>query len=390
MSYSSTPRPVVSSVLLTFRLTFLILLFCHVTGKYSLVRGCYHPVNRGRWRYIRCLCLLVFVFFTMLFLLLASCRLIPRDMYHVTDIEDALFFDWMHGDYFRLRVEEEQQSVTVPSIIIIQPSPDAPTSCTNDTYIVALVASLPSEASSRHTVRVTWGQAAITRTWPAAVITAEVRLFFFLGKPRTDAELQWIQKEAEDFQDLVVMDFEDTYRNLTLKTLAGLNWISQHCSQASFVLKADQDTFVHIPRLLTLLYTYQNVFRNALLGQVMYNPPVVTSGKWAITEDEYPFSTYASFASGPCYLLDNTVVPDLLVASRYMPYIPFEDVFMGCLAKTIGLSRLRVEPFLIDQFHNKSFCSFTHDRDSHIALTCLSSRQMVGVWEVLGQDRQLC
>ncbi len=46
---------------------------------------------------------------------------------------------------------------------------------------------------------------------------------------------------------------QDTYHNLTLKTVMGLKWASIFCPQAKFVLKTDDDIYVNLPLLLDAL-----------------------------------------------------------------------------------------------------------------------------------------
>ena len=43
--------------------------------------------------------------------------------------------------------------------------------------------------------------------------------------------------------------FQDTYRNLTLKTVMGLKWSAIFCPQARHVMKTDDDIFVNVPLL---------------------------------------------------------------------------------------------------------------------------------------------
>jgi hypothetical protein len=40
--------------------------------------------------------------------------------------------------------------------------------------------------------------------------------------------------------------FQDTYHNLTLKTVMGLKWTSIFCPQVKFVLKTDDDIYVNV------------------------------------------------------------------------------------------------------------------------------------------------
>ncbi len=44
-------------------------------------------------------------------------------------------------------------------------------------------------------------------------------------------------EEYEQYGDIIVEGFLDTYLNLTLKTSFGLKWIEKNCPNADFVLK---------------------------------------------------------------------------------------------------------------------------------------------------------
>ena len=46
-----------------------------------------------------------------------------------------------------------------------------------------------------------------------------------------------------------VLLLQDTYHNLTLKTVMGLKWTSIFCPQARFVMKTDDDIFVNLSDL---------------------------------------------------------------------------------------------------------------------------------------------
>ena len=70
--------------------------------------------------------------------------------------------------------------------------------------------------------------------------------------PSSSDQLRALEAESDRTGDLAITDNVDTYQNLTLKTLAGLAWATDKCPGAKFVLKADDDVFVQVPRLLAL------------------------------------------------------------------------------------------------------------------------------------------
>ena len=48
--------------------------------------------------------------------------------------------------------------------------------------------------------------------------------------------------EAEEHNDLVVEDFQESYLNLTVKTTYLLKWLdSSNCARARFIFKVDDD-----------------------------------------------------------------------------------------------------------------------------------------------------
>ena len=51
------------------------------------------------------------------------------------------------------------------------------------------------------------------------------------------------------FFNALISAFQDTYHNLTLKTIMGLKWMSIFCPQAQYVLKTDDDIYVNVDLL---------------------------------------------------------------------------------------------------------------------------------------------
>ena len=87
--------------------------------------------------------------------------------------------------------------------------------------------------------------------------------------------------EAEEHNDLVVEDFQESYLNLTVKTTYLLKWLnSSHCSRASFIFKVDDDVYVNpanlwatlqqaSPRLRSVIINKTKI-QYALIGHVWY------------------------------------------------------------------------------------------------------------------------
>ena len=56
-----------------------------------------------------------------------------------------------------------------------------------------------------------------------------------------------LQKEMEKFNDFIIGDFTDSYRNLTLKTFTGYRYFNEYCLniEKKLVLMHDDDTLIN-------------------------------------------------------------------------------------------------------------------------------------------------
>ena len=65
-------------------------------------------------------------------------------------------------------------------------------------------------------------------------------MFFLVGRADFNGELgvdgqqkmMELEQEIEDFQDFIVGDYIDSYKNLTLKTFSGYKYFHQYCGGA--------------------------------------------------------------------------------------------------------------------------------------------------------------
>ena len=77
-------------------------------------------------------------------------------------------------------------------------------------------------------------------------------LYFVLGKSDSKTSEISITQEIETFDDIVIGDFVDSYRNLTMKTLAAHTFLnSSHFSPCStnWVIFHDDDSFVNYSKV---------------------------------------------------------------------------------------------------------------------------------------------
>lgn len=76
--------------------------------------------------------------------------------------------------------------------------------------------------------------------------------------------------EADKYGDIIQEKFHDTYNNLTIKVGMLLKWTNNHCNGTKYIMKTDDDMFVNIRNLLSLL-SLQSQSTGVLLGTLIAN-----------------------------------------------------------------------------------------------------------------------
>ncbi|XP_012943563.1 beta-1,3-galactosyltransferase 1 [Aplysia californica] len=197
---------------------------------------------------------------------------------------------------------------------------------------VELVLGAPTSADNfrgRKTIRETWGQYAKNPEHRTA-------LLFFLGRPRTKFFQTRIDQESETFGDIVQEDFLDTYRNLSLKSVALMKWVSESCPNSTFVLKADDDMYINVPRLLKDLRAQYQRTRTFIMGQSHARSAVIRDkkNKWYVALSHYPGRYFPHYMSGCAYSLTTSAAKRIYQESLYVPDFFLEDVYLtGMLAQ---------------------------------------------------------
>jgi len=76
--------------------------------------------------------------------------------------------------------------------------------------------------------------------------------------------------EFSQHRDLVQGNFTDSYKNMTLKAVLGLRWMSEYCSHAPFAVKTDDDTFLNIFEIVPLMKENANKSRVRYVSSIKY------------------------------------------------------------------------------------------------------------------------
>lgn len=194
------------------------------------------------------------------------------------------------------------------------------------------------------TLRETEARTAIRKTWGHESTTSGVTIlsFFVIGQPaQNDPTLQrQLERESEEYGDIIQMDFMDTYQNLTVKTMMIMNWIATYCQRARYAVKIDADSFLNVPYLVNYLHAKGGSSRKDFItGSVIRDghPNRNSHSKWFMSEDIYPDASYPTYVSGAAYVFSADLALKISLASRFVRPVPFEDVYVGLCLRVLGV-----------------------------------------------------
>ena len=198
--------------------------------------------------------------------------------------------------------------------------------CDNrDIFLVSYIHTSPDHYKRRMVIRQTWGN---QKYYP----DINIRVVFIMGmKPQNPEVQKALLFESEQYGDIIQEDFMDTYRNLTYKGVAGLKWVTQHCSHAKYVLKSDDDIFVNMFTLLRHLKSFynMNINRNGLLMCLVWSRmKVMREGKWKVDKSDFAEDYYPTYCSGSAFTMSTDVAIGMHNVSYHVPFFWVDDFYI--------------------------------------------------------------
>ncbi|XP_051875764.1 beta-1,3-galactosyltransferase 5-like [Pristis pectinata] len=211
-----------------------------------------------------------------------------------------------------------------------------PPPCQQYQDLMVLVTSAPPNIDRRNAIRSTWA-----RRWRRSPFSWQV--VFLVGRATEQGVDAKIREEQDNFQDLLVGNYLDTYRNLTLKVMHGLKWVTSTCRPA-YVLKTDDDCFVNTDRLPGFLIRDNQIRTRLYAGslfpaerrEVIRDP----GSKWYVSRQDYDKDRYPPYVSGVGYVLSLDAARAILEAAASVRPIPVEDAYVGILAEEADIPPL--------------------------------------------------
>ncbi|KAM8880499.1 uncharacterized protein AB9W97_015299 [Spinachia spinachia] len=264
---------------------------------------------------------------------------------------------------------------------------DTPTCRTSTPFLLLMVQVATADIAARDSIRKTWGS-------EKQVGGQLVESLFVLGLPGgADAEQQQEKLRQENLQhhDLIQSNFQDSYHNLTIKTMMMLEWLAAHCAHASYVVKIDSDMLLHVPNVVKLLLNPSTAQQNYMTGLVWWHSPVLRNpfNKFYMPKEVIAEAEYPPYPLGMAYVMSLDLPAKILGVSPHIQPIFIEDAYLGMCLKRLGIPP--TDPpvntmFIVDPEHPLSSCSLS----KVIAVTTTSISQMMSYWERSRQPDARC
>ncbi|CAG5122493.1 unnamed protein product [Candidula unifasciata] len=177
----------------------------------------------------------------------------------------------------------------------------------------------------RRSIRESW---ASHRTF----VGINLKLVFILGKPADQMTQYQIESEFAAYSDIIQGNFSDTFKNLTYKAVTLLVWVNAHCPNARYIVKADDDMFVDIYRVISEIVPQLAQKKSAVACDVKTDMPIPRDPriKWYVNETLLPGRvTWPTFCSGYFLVFTGNSVLQLFEASfGIQQLIPIDDAYL--------------------------------------------------------------
>ena len=149
---------------------------------------------------------------------------------------------------------------------------------------------------------------------------------------------QKLRNESTSYGDLLMIDLVENFYSLSYKVMIGFQWAYQSCN-IKYLLKCDDDIFVSIHALVTLLSDPSIPTHNLYLGNLFYSSQssVVRVGRYGVSRKEWPRDNYASYNSGGGFLLTFDVIKQIIPFYNWGSPLKIDDAYIGDLILQAGI-----------------------------------------------------
>lgn len=221
--------------------------------------------------------------------------------------------------------------------------------------LLVLVHSSPENFAKRNTIRETWGKN-----------DNEVKILFVTGATNNSSIQKKIDMENRSNGDFIQGSFLDAYRNMTYKHVMVLKYAVYHCPHVKYILKTDDDVFVHMPAMKNFLTNDLSSYgaSKVLFCTIRKNTKALRSyrSKWRVSFSEYPEKYYPTYCPGWTLLYSPDIVFHLYKEAQRTDYFWIDDIHItGILTKKLNIVHTDIEPLVISRQNLKYVLENSHN-----------------------------
>ncbi|XP_006006548.2 beta-1,3-galactosyltransferase 5-like [Latimeria chalumnae] len=249
--------------------------------------------------------------------------------------------------------------------------------CCTGPFLVVLVSVSANQIETRRAIRDTWAS-------NGAELEEKVVTYFLLGFPQDITLQAKLVLEHEKYGDIIQKPFQESYQNMTIKTLMGFEWVKNFCNKTTYVMKTEGDVLVNLEHLLFLLKKTNH--RKGLytgLVKLAEEPNRNQDNRIYVSWDEYPGYFYPPYCSGTGYVLSQNLVAQVFEVAHRVKTMKLEDVFVGMCLQMLDIlpSYISSTPVFFDTFVPYSPCIYKQIVTSH----GIKPAEMEILWQLLKQ-----
>ncbi|KAF2896826.1 hypothetical protein ILUMI_09348 [Ignelater luminosus] len=253
--------------------------------------------------------------------------------------------------------------------------------CTSSLLLLITVFSAPTNFEQRISIRETWGKS-----------RKDTKIVFIIGCVDNMNVHKKLEEENKKYQDLIQGGFSDISVYKTYKYITAFKYVIYHCPEVKFILKVNDDVFVHIYAVLYFLNVELSPYG---AKNLLFCTPVEKATekqnmriKWISPFPEYNDSYFPPYCQEWSSLYSPDVIFILYEELQKMKHFWVEDLLTtGVLAKrakvpcisTRGLTLFRDT---VDKILKKSQWEDEHTRLFLYAEPSITPKKMYSLWKI--------
>uniref|UniRef100_A0AC35TTW0 MFS domain-containing protein n=1 Tax=Rhabditophanes sp. KR3021 TaxID=114890 RepID=A0AC35TTW0_9BILA len=191
------------------------------------------------------------------------------------------------------------------------------------------ISSAPASRDYRDYIRDTWKKTS----------EPEIPVVFVCGKGNYD-----LKNEESVYQDILQLDFIDSYKNLTLKMMGIYDYFIKN-SQVEEIIVINDDTIVNATSLKEL--TRKKYTKPTMIGKVSRGYPRLFFKwlPWYVSSETYKHKCYPPFIQGSSFIINRPAAQLIHDNICRFPFVHLDDVFMGIITNCLEIKNQHEEGF---------------------------------------------